>query len=534
MASKWEFSWTHAWMGLVTLLFVVGSLVLVNPAQLYVSPDETANAFFAQRFAKTLSLRGTADERLEVFDRIHPRSTLVQDDQLVPGGFLGLPMLYGFFMMILGPIVLWILTPLLTILAAHAWRRLIGRFTSDPIGSLVFILFLLHPAVWYYSARGLMHNVLFLDLLVLGAWLWVIRPMHMHTNKKQPSVWNDLLAGLCIGLALFVRTSEFLWIGVGLLLVGIIWWKSLSWRRLRAGVFGLLVGLALLFLMNLLTYGHPFTTGYTLGQPPVTELMASDSVDSVALLPFGFHPMNAWRHFSPYAVTMFWWLSVLALPGFFFLLVQKAHRSTVRWAVALATLVSLWLVFMYGSWEIHDNPDPSQVTMANSYVRYWLPMYLFSTPMIAMTITWLAERGRSAFARSLIIAMLMLTVVGLNVNATFIQSQDGLIKMRGELASAQTIQASVLRYTEENSVIIVDRGDKLFFPHRHVWYPLRDEATYSAMPSLLESTDLYYYGITFPQTDLDYLNGSRLKKMRLGIELVETYGDESLYRIKRP
>lgn len=503
--------------------------MLVNPAQVYVSPDETANAFFAERFARSLSLRGSADELLEVFDRLHPRSTLVHDSQLVPGSFLGLPFLYGAFVMVLGPIALWILTPLLTILAAHGWRRLVEKYTTSAVANISYLLFLLHPAVWYYSARGLMHNVLFLDLLVLAAWLWVSRPM--GGKSKYPSVWNDLLAGLFIGLALFVRTSEFLWIGVGLMVAGLVWWRTLSWRRLRAGLFGLIVGIGLLLLMNALTYGSPFTTGYTLGQPPVTQLIATDSIDSVALLPFGFHPMNAWRHFSSYAVTMFWWLSVLALPGFFLLLAHKANRRTIRWAMFLAVCVSLWLVFMYGSWEIHDNPDPTQITMANSYVRYWLPLYLFSTPMIAITIEWLATRGRSLLSQRLIVATLVVVVVGLNVNATFVQGQDGLTWMREELLSSTQIQESVLRYTEPDSVIIVDRGDKLFFPHRHVWYPLRDEATYAAMPSILESTTLYYYGITFPQTDLDYLNDSRLKRMGLGIEHIETYGNESLYRI---
>jgi hypothetical protein len=531
MASKREFTWTHAWLGVVTILFIVGSLVLVNPAQLYVSPDETANAYFATRFSESLSLRGPVDELLEDFDRLHPRSALGDDGALVPGSFLGLPFIYGFFVMVLGPIALWILTPLVTILAAHGWRRLVEKYTTSAVANVSYLLFLLHPAVWYYSARGLMHNVLFLDLLILAAWLWVLRPM--GARKKQASSWNDLLAGLFIGLALFVRTSEFLWVGVGLAVAGLIWWQTLSWRRLRAGLFGLLVGLSIFFLMNFLTYGHPFTTGYTIGTPPV-ELIATDSIDSVAVLPFGFHPMNAWRHFSAYAVTMFWWLSILALPGFLLLLAQKVNRRTVRWLITLATAVSVWLVFMYGSWEIHDNPDPTQITMANSYVRYWLPMYLFTTPMIAMTIGWLAGRGRSTLARGLIMATLLLAVVGLNVNATFVQGQDGLVRMRSELLSSAQTQESVLRYTEANSIIIVDRGDKIFFPHRNVWYPLRDEATYKAMPSMLESTTLYYYGITFPQVDLDYLNGSRLKRMNLGIEWIETYGDESLYRIIQP
>lgn len=503
--------------------------MLVNPAQVYVSPDETANAFFAERFAQSLSLRGPANDLLENFDRLHPRSTLVLDGQLVPGSFLGLPTIYGFFVMILGPIALWILTPLLTILSAHGVRRLVQRYTQSSIANLSYLLFLLHPAVWYYSSRGLMHNVLFLDLLILAAWMWIVRPL--GAQEKHPGVWNDLLAGLFIGLALFVRTSEMMWVGVAVLVAGLVWWRTLSWRRLRGGFFGFVVGLGLLFAMNYFTYGHWLTTGYTVGVPPVTELVQGETTDAIALLPFGFHPMNAWHHFSSYAVMMFWWLSVLALPGAFLLLCKNKHRRTIRWTLFLATGVSVWLVLMYGSWEIHDNPDPTQITMANSYVRYWLPMYLFSVPMIAATIEWLSHRGRSVLARGLIIATLVLAIVSLNVNAVFLQGQDGLVKMRDELMRSAQIQESVLRYTEPESVLIVDRGDKLFFPHRHVWYPLRDEATYAAMPVLLEQTTLYYYGITFPQQDFDYLNDSRLGRMKLMIELVETYEQESLYRI---
>jgi hypothetical protein len=103
--------------------------------------------------------------------------------------------------------------------------------------------------------------------------------------------------------------------------------------------------------------------------------------------------------------------------------------------------------------------------------------------------------------------------------------------MHIELQRSEQIQAAVLRYTSPESVILVDRSDKLFFPHRQVWYPLRDEATYEAMPRLVENTQLYYYGITFPSADMEYLNTDRLKRMDLRIELIETFQHESLYRI---
>ena len=193
--------------------------------------------------------------------------------------------------------------------------------------------------------------------------------------------------------------------------------------------------------------------------------------------------------------------------------------------------IVIWLVLMYGSWEIHDNPDPSQITIANSYVRYWLPLYVFSTPMIAAMVHWVAQRGRSIFSKRLIVVSIIFLIVGLNVRAVFLQGQDGLFRMRFELQRSEHIQAAILRYTPPESLILVDRSDKLFFPHRHVWYPLRDEATYEAMPRLVEATQLYYYGITFPQADVEYLNTNRLKRMNLQIELIETFEQESLYRI---
>ncbi len=517
-------------MAVLAILFFVGSLVLVNPSGLYVSPDETANAFFAQEFSDHLDFLGGYFPALRgLEDRIHPRSTAIGEFySLAPGSFLGLPFLYGILAMVLGGWVLWVLTPLVTIGAALAWRKLVEKFTSQVIGLLSFGLFLLHPAVWYYSARGLMHNVLFLDLLIFSAWLWVCRP-------KRLGPWADLLAGFALGLALMVRTSEVMWIISALLVAAWIWRRTLTWRRLRAGFLGLVLGLALLLGLNNATYGHPLATGYT--AQAVSETIDSgigDSMDGIELLPFGFHPMNAWRHFNAYGVSMFWWLSVFAAVGLFILFSQKSHRRDVRWMMVLAVAVSVWLVFMYGSWEIHDNPDPRQITMANSYVRYWLPLYLFSTPMIAACMMWLSGFARTKLAKGLLLAALCTVVVGLNISAVFMQGQDGLLKMRSELQRSGEIQESVLGYVEQNAVVIVDRSDKLFFPHRRVLYPLRDEATYAAMPIVLESVPLYYYGITFPQEDIDFLNDSKLANMGLAIKPVQTYDEESLYHIYRP
>lgn len=512
-------------MILVVAIYLIGSLALMNTARLYVSPDETANAFFAREFSESLSLRVEQDYVSELSDRIHPRSALSIANSLVPGSFLGLPVLYGLIVAVVGSWSLWILTPLITIATALCLKKIISKYVSSLIGEVTAILFLLHPAIWYYSARGLMHNVLFVDILVFAAGMWILRPFKRH------QIIGDTLAGLFLGLAIFVRASEFAWVAVALLVAACVWWRSLSIRRLRASFLGLLFGLAILFGMNTLTYGHPFASGYTIAVAPSSELQTFDAIDTVEILPFGLHPRDALRHFGAYGVSMFWWLSALASLGFFVMLAARKHKREIRGALLIATLASIWLALMYGSWEIHDNPDPSQITMANSYVRYWLPMYLFSTPLVAAAIIWISERGRSVSARAFIILILILAIVCFNLNAVFFQGQDGLLRMKRELSQGELIQSSVLARTAVDSLIIVDRADKLFFPHRRVLYPLRDDATYAAMPKLVSQAPLYYYGITLPATDFDYLNQSRLKSMGLRIELLEQFEEEALYRI---
>jgi hypothetical protein len=513
---------------LVAAVYFAGSLILMNRTWLFVSPDETANVFFAGRFCEDFSLRLPSGISGDNAQMVHPRSVVVIDGEFAPGSFLGLPVIYGFACVLFGEKIFWFLTPLLTIAAALCLRKILCRYTSSSVGWISSALFLLHPAVWYYSARGMMHNVLFVDLLVFCIWLWITKPL------KRFVTINDLLVGLVLASAIFVRTSEFAWIAGVILFSACVWRHSLSFRRMRTAFLGLALGLSVVFTANYLTYGHPFANGYTVSQAPLAmaqEISQTDVYDSVDILPFGFHPRDAWNHFSEYSVSMFWWMSVLSVLGFFVLLSSRKHKRDIRGALLITIAVSAWLALMYGSWEIHDNPDTTQITMANSYIRYWLPIYLFSVPLSASAIVWLSNFGRNVVARGIIIVIFVAMVAHLNINTVFLKGQDGLFKMRRELAQSAQIQESVFALTPENSIIIVDRADKLFFPRRNVVYPLRSETTYAAMPSLVFSAPLYYYGITLPQQDVEYLNSSKLKEKGLSIELIKTYDNETLYHI---
>ena len=531
MAFKQKLSGGTFIIAAIAVLFFFSSLILVNTNDLFISPDETANAYFAEMFAQQGSLVGEQDQlALEFEGRIHPRSTVSVNGSLLPGSFLGLPVLYGIFAAILGTGMLWIMTPLVTLLAGFALKQVVQKVFERRIAILSFALFLLHPAIWYYSARGLMHNVLFVDLLVLSVCLWFAKPI----QKQKKILWmNELLAGLLLGLALFVRTSEFSWIFLGLVALVVVFFRSLKWKQVVLGGVGIALGLSFLFGFNTLTYGGPLTTGYTVTaqSAQITSLSAQETIDTINLFPFGFHPRTTWDHFSVYFGSMFWWLTALSIIGLL-VLISKHRLNKKMWGLlAAGALVFAWLSLMYGSWEIHDNPDPTQITMANSYVRYWLPLYILTIPLVALAIRWIADRAKTQMAKRLSAGALLLVIILFNFHAVFSQGQDGLLKVYETLLRSAEIQDDILFKTEYESLFVVDRADKLLFPQRRVWYPLRDDATYAALPLLVESVPVYYYGITFPEEDMDYLNNSRLGNMDLGIELVETYDQESLYQI---
>lgn len=522
---------------IVAVVFFVGTLVVTSAGgmDVYVSPDETANAFFARNFSQTGLFSVVDPLNGEFADSLHPRSIVVRNAMLMPVSFLGLPMLYGAIIFIFGDWILLFLTPLIAIFSALAFRRVLSVFFSQKVSDLSAILFLVHPAVWYYSARGLMHNVLFVSLLIFAAYFFFCRPLFNHLKRCENRLGRLRLfqktidiyfSGFLLGLSLFVRASEIYWIALMIILLAFFYIRKKNGNEIVRFIIGIVIGLLPFFYFNLVTYGNPLTTGYTL--PVLTEgLIAQEQIAQSPsfLFPFGIATRAAVRHVSDYGVMLFWWLSVFVLIGIPIVFARK------KLYVFLFLILALWLGLWYGSWTLFDNPDATQITIANSYVRYWLPIFILSIPFVSEAIVWISSKGRTKFARTLFLISLIIFVAGMNIRIVFFEGQDALTNTADVLRESRETKKNVLALTPPDSVIVVDRGDKLFFPQRHVRYPLRSETTYALLPKIAVKLPLYYFGITFPQTDIDYLNESKLKNLGLKIEQIRTFGEESLYQI---
>src|SRR3989344_5323920 len=82
--------------GLVSLVFLIAVWWLpATTAEIFNSPDEMANFYFAKEVARhnTLTVREPLNDVLE--DHLYPRSILAKNGTLRPISFVGLPRIYG-------------------------------------------------------------------------------------------------------------------------------------------------------------------------------------------------------------------------------------------------------------------------------------------------------------------------------------------------------------------------------------------------------------------------------------------------------
>lgn len=546
MAFKQTWGFQRISLVFFTLVFFLGTFILTLKGDMFVSPDETANAFFAKRFSETGTFLYPETLNTFVSGLIHPRSVVVNGTNLVPGSFLGLPFYYGVIVFFLGNWILPFLTAGFFLMAVFAWHKLVRRWFSDQVAFVSSILLLVHPAFWYYSTRGLMHNVLFVCFLVFSVYFLFEQPIQKHLTRCSERIGKMkrfqkeidwVLSGLFLGSSLFVRTSEVYWVIPLFIVLVCSLFNRIKLRGIFVLFFSFIVALLPMWILQWKTYGNPFVVAYTHSTSSSTSLLISepDLLHRIyyILFPFGLHIRIAFEHIQSYGSSLFWWLTIPTVLGFFVVIAKEKKQPTRihRVYIVVLVLLAVWLGVWYGSWVLYDNPDPTKITIANSYIRYWLPFFLLTTPLISSVFVWISEFAKTRFSRSVLLGLLILLTVWLNIRIVFFAGPDTLTSVSSVLNQSREIKSRVFSIVPENAVIIVERSDKIFFPGRRVLYPFRSENTFKSLPIFFEqNTPMFYYGITVLPDDFIYLN-EQLFSRGFKLELIETFQAESLYRI---
>jgi hypothetical protein len=510
----------------IVFFFVYSYLPLQAPEK-FVSPDETANFVFIKNLIKDGIPRIYEPLNREVDNLIHPRSINVAGDYLVPGGFLGLILIYGLLGKTFGLGVVSFLTPLFAILAVLFFYYLIKKIFSAEVAFFSGLFLLIHPAWWYWSSQTLSNNVLFVSLVIIGLTILIVR--------KKKNELTFALGGLFFSLAVAVRTSEIVWLTFLLLTLALIFRKHLSWRKVFIFIFFFVLVILPIFYYNQLLYQSPFASGYSQLQENLSSPRFFISKVQIKhfFFPFEVVSDNFLKNFYNYFISLFFFYFILFVLGSLnFIFKLKRASSAQKIYFVFFVIISLYLVVYYGSWNFYDNLDPAKVTIGTSYVRYWLPIYIFSLPFVALIFLALLAIFKKRYLKLLIGGLAVLILFVYSANLVF-PTEEGLLKIKENLWDYQEKFEIIQRLTESNAVIVADRNDKTVFPERRVVSCLiADCPKFESLPKLIAKVPVYYYPSS-PNFKAEEFNQEILVKYNLEIDEGQVVKDrERIYQFK--
>ncbi|OGF29578.1 hypothetical protein A2223_03965 [Candidatus Falkowbacteria bacterium RIFOXYA2_FULL_35_8] len=492
-------------------------------------PDAMANQAFVKQFIEHSNFKISFPDNTLVSQIVHPRSTNVFNDNIVPMSFLGLVLIYG----ILGKVVTiygtLLLTPLFSVFGVLFFYGLIKKVINERAGFISALLLFSLSAYWYYSSLVMLHTVLFISLLLAGMYFLLKSEDFIVDDEYKTQNYIFVAVGaIFIGLSLIVRTVEAPWILLIILLVSLFarkrWW-------LKAIIFLVILGITFLPVLyqNKQLYGDYFSVGYlnleksgTLLDKLPNEFEVEKTNDyfqwvKAVALPFGWNWKNLLKTGFEYFVMFYGPYLFLSIIGLIWFLVEKEKRKQI-WVYLLAVMLAMiWLVFYYGNWQFADSEILKYNTIGSSYMRYWLPVFIMLIPGIGFLFDRLLAVKKWQFFLKSIVVVTVILLTGYSFFWAYLTPKDGLLAQKQVLEQNYKRHKQVAGYIEDNSILIVDKTDKLFWPKYNVVVFLYD---YSIFPEINQIIDKYpvYYMSVMPDKDIDFINRTKINQFNLELK----------------
>jgi len=218
---------------LVIVFFVIYSLFTIfvtipesrnfSGHKIFSWPDAMANNFFIENFIQNNNFNSQVPLNVPLHDIIHPRSTNIYDNDIVPMGFLGILIIYGWLAKIIfnNLIIYNFFTPLFAVLGVLSFTGVVRIiFESKKVATITAILLFTLAPFAYYSSLEMLPNVLFLSLLFIGLYLILKK----YYNKY--SIYYILLGSFFVGLSFITRPVEFSWVSIIFLVLAIAYGRE--------------------------------------------------------------------------------------------------------------------------------------------------------------------------------------------------------------------------------------------------------------------------------------------------------------------
>lgn len=455
-------------------------------------PDATANYFFADLFTKTNHLWSFEYLNLLTDNLLHARSINVIDGNLVPITFLPAIVIFGTAGRILGEFGVLALTPFLAALSGLLVYRLVYYIFKDLDLSLISALLFWSLAPWVFFANVVMlPNILFIFLLLAG-W-WAIAKSILFTKNLY---W--ILGSLFLSLAVFVRPTEIVWLSLIFIFIIYINRQKIYFKNY---IYGILIFLATAFFflsLNKATYGSYLSIGYFNFQSDslssgFTNQISNNLWDYIKLLiaPFGFNLTLILKNFYKYFIGIFTPHILLALVGIVILFYKKQINYPWQKYLILTPFIFILLLIYYASWDLADPLVRELNKISISYVRYFLPLYIWILPLIAWGIKQVFF-GPGKINKA-VYYIVMIALILSSLKLAFYSEHDGLFKNVDTLNNYNQQYQLVSNIIEEDAIIITDRSDKIFFPKYRVIVPQGDLELWPRVSKIVNQAAIYYY-----------------------------------------
>ncbi|MFH1745349.1 MAG: hypothetical protein ABH881_04275 [bacterium] len=576
-------NWRGITVIILAIIFFVGTSFLnykifafgENDFVKFNSPDENANYIFTKLYAQTGEFDIFEKYNLYAKDIMSPRSVRSDAGVLKPMSFLGMIIIYGKIACALGYKIIPYITPFLASLGLIFYFLFIKKFFGRDIAFISTLLLIFFPVFIYYTARSMFHNVPLIVFIIMGLYFGAEGSEDKKNEDDEPFFrWKTFfcfaLSGIFFGLAIIARTSELIWIAPMLFIIWIINFKKIVFFRLIIFLSFLFLAMLPAFYHNQALYGSPLFGGYPEMNRAISDVVENSAalISSTAqgrlnsswdqvikiknlIFYFGVHPLFSAKMVYYYFVKMFYWLFWPAVLGAIIYLMKIHKWEKKHWSYIMSFLaVSFILSLYYGSWVFHDNPDPHQYTIGNSYTRYWLPIYLGALPFVALAIAKTVSvsakyifktdppslRFGVASKKIFIVicqAVLISAIIFLGIRFVLVGSEEGLLYLPEKMAGAKLESQKVLELTPSNAVVITKYHDKFLFPERKVIVGgFEDVNLVIEYANLAKHIPVYYFNFTLPDEHMRWLSDKRLKENGLGIEKIEEISsDFTLYKI---
>lgn len=498
------------------------------------SPYDTASYFFIQQFSKEKKI-GYDEPLLALSGNLaHPRSMSEWQGRVVPTIFLGFIFIVGGSGNFLGDRAILFIIPFFAALTGVFFYRLFCRITDQRCALISTLLFLIHPAYWYYANRSMLPNILLVDLLIIGVFFLV-------KSYEQKKNMYCILGSLCVALAVTIRPPEFLWmLFLACLCVGWFRKKIPPWMIISFFSVSFFV-LSVYLFENSVVFGNPLSFGYKpesfLASPDTFALHEKGIFASLSsfFFPFGFHPRAIVYLFRVYGLQLFWWFSIPAFFGYFLALTKIVQevRQRIYSPLFLVTLfftgTTLWIVSVYGSFMFSENVT-GHITPGTSYIRYWLPFFILSTLYVGIFIQWIYNKISKKYS-SLFIILCCTVLVFFSARIVLWQTNESLFALVQTIADYQKKSKIIQKLVPQHAIIFSPASDKIFFPQRKAAASFPRFAELPSLTPLLKNTPVYYYGL-WSAKEIDEINTGYFNKIGYRLELMQFLDEkEKLFKV---